>query len=138
MEMEGEEEGSDTFKALKTGCFTISVSSSFLSPFGVFSGEKRGIGRAFYIWGVWGKEKEKKRVQIPLKPLKQRVLPYLYPLPFFILPIVFLVKKGGIGRAFYIWGVWGKERERKRRGLLSKRGIIGWIASTSARNYNDC
>ena len=62
MEVEGEEEGSDTFKALKTKGFTISVSSSFLYSSGVFSGEKRGIGRSFYIWGGWGKEKEKKRV----------------------------------------------------------------------------
>ncbi len=42
MRGEGEEEGSDTFKALKIGCFTISVSSSFLSPFGCLSGEKKG------------------------------------------------------------------------------------------------
>ena len=51
MRGEGEEEGSDTFKALKIGCFTISVSSSFLYSSGVFSGEKRGIGRSFYISG---------------------------------------------------------------------------------------
>ena len=61
-EGEGREEGSDTFKALKTGCFTISVSSSFLSPFGAFSGEKREIGRAVYIWGEGGKERERKRI----------------------------------------------------------------------------
>ena len=24
--------------------------------------KKRGPGRAFYIWGEWGKEKEKKRI----------------------------------------------------------------------------
>ena len=51
MEVEGEEEGSDTFKALKTVSFTISVSSSFLSTFDSFLVKKRGIGRAFYIWG---------------------------------------------------------------------------------------
>ena len=62
MRGEGKEEGSDTFKALKTGCFTISVSSSFLYSSDSFSGEKRGTGRAFYIWGGIGKEKEKKRV----------------------------------------------------------------------------
>ena len=67
MRGEGEEEGSDTFKALKTKGFTISVSSSFLSPFDSFSGEKRGIGRAFYIWGGVGKEKEKKRVNTALE-----------------------------------------------------------------------
>ena len=62
MRGEGEEEGSDTFKALKTGCFTVSVSSSFLYSSDSFSGEKRGIGRAFYIWGGWGKEREGKRI----------------------------------------------------------------------------
>ena len=51
-EGEGKEEGSDTFKALKTKGFTISVSSSFLSLFDSLSGEKKGIGRAFYMWGV--------------------------------------------------------------------------------------
>jgi len=40
MRGEGEEEGSDTFKALKTASFTISVSSSFLFPFDSLSGEK--------------------------------------------------------------------------------------------------
>ena len=59
MEMEGEEEESCNLKALKTGCFTVSVSSSFLSPFGVFSGEKRGIGSAFYMWGEGGEKREK-------------------------------------------------------------------------------
>lgn len=38
------------------------------------------------------------------KALKTKGLPYPYPLPFFPLSIVFLVKKRGIGRAFYIWG----------------------------------
>ena len=51
MREEGEEEGSDTLKALKTKGFTISVASSFLSPFDSLSGEKRGIGRFLYIWG---------------------------------------------------------------------------------------
>ena len=67
MRGEGEEEESCNLKALKTGCFTVSVSSSFLSPFGVFSGEKRGMGRAFYIWGGIGKEKERKRVYATLE-----------------------------------------------------------------------
>ena len=69
MRGEGEEEGSDTFKALKTKGFTISVSSSFLFPSDSFSGEKKGIGRDFYMWGEWGKEKEKKRVYTALKML---------------------------------------------------------------------
>lgn len=51
MRGEGEEEGSDTFKALKTGCFTISVSSSFLSPFGSLSGEKKGNWQRFIYMG---------------------------------------------------------------------------------------
>ena len=61
-EGEGKEEGSDTFKAFKTKGFTISLSSSFLYSSGVFSGEKKGNGQNFFIWGGWGKEKEKKRV----------------------------------------------------------------------------
>ena len=48
--MEGEEEGSDTFKGLKTGCFTMSVSSSFLSAFDSLSG-KKGNWHGFFIWG---------------------------------------------------------------------------------------
>ena len=51
MEVEGEEEGSDTFKALKTKGFTISVSSSFLSLFDSFSGEKRGNWQCFLYMG---------------------------------------------------------------------------------------
>ena len=51
MRGEGEEEGSDTFKALKTGCFTISVSSSFLSPFDSLSGEKKRNGQSFLYMG---------------------------------------------------------------------------------------
>ena len=48
---------------MKTGCFTVSVSSSFLSLFDSLSGEKGGgIGRAFYIWGGIGKERERKRI----------------------------------------------------------------------------
>ena len=39
---------------------------------------------------------------------------YLCPLPFFLFSIVFLREKGGIGRDLYIWGGWGKEKERKR------------------------
>ena len=66
MRGEGEEEESCNLKALKTASFTISVSSSFLYPFDSFSGEKRGNGRDFYMWGEWGKEKEKKRVYTAL------------------------------------------------------------------------
>lgn len=62
MRGEGEEEESCNLKALKTGCFTISVSSSFLYSSGVFSGEKKGNWQISYIWGEWGKEKEKKRI----------------------------------------------------------------------------
>ena len=54
MRAEGEEEGSDTLKALKTKGFTISVSSSFLYSSDSFSGEKRGTGSAFYMWGGVG------------------------------------------------------------------------------------
>ena len=53
-----------------------------------------------------GKEEE----SLTLKPCKQGVLLYLCPLPFFILPIVFLVKKGELAELF-ICG----EREGKRR-----------------------
>ena len=52
MRGEGKEEGSDTFKALKTGCFTVSVSSSFLPPSDSLSGEKRGIGSFLYMGRV--------------------------------------------------------------------------------------
>ena len=62
MRGEGEEEAGCNLKALKTGCFTMSVSSSFLSTFDSFSGEKRGIGRDFIYGEGGGKEKEKKRV----------------------------------------------------------------------------
>lgn len=60
MKREGEEEGSDTFKALKTKGFTISVSSSFLSPFDSFSGEKKRHWQSFlYMGKVWeGEGKE--------------------------------------------------------------------------------
>ena len=68
MRGEGEEEESCNLKALKTGCFTVSVSSSFLYFSDGLSGEKRGTGGAFYMWGGFGWEKERKRVQIPLKP----------------------------------------------------------------------
>ena len=51
MRGEGEEEGSDTFKALKTKGFTISVSSSFLSPFDSFSGEKKENRQSFLYMG---------------------------------------------------------------------------------------
>ena len=61
-EGKGKEEGSDTFKALKTKGFTKSLSSSFLSLFDSLSGEKKEELAGFYIWGEWGKEKEKKRI----------------------------------------------------------------------------
>ena len=51
MRGEGEEEESCNLKALKTGCFTISVSSSFLSPFDSLSGEKRGNWQVFIYMG---------------------------------------------------------------------------------------
>ena len=51
MRGEGEEEGSDTFKALKTASLTIAVSSSFLSLFDSFSGEKRGNWQCFLYMG---------------------------------------------------------------------------------------
>ena len=51
MRGEGEEEGSDTFKALKTKGFTISVASSFLSPFDCFSGEKTEESAGLFIYG---------------------------------------------------------------------------------------
>lgn len=60
MEVEGEEEGSDTFKALKIGCFTISVSSSFLYSSGVFSSEKRGIGELFIYGEGEGRRRERR------------------------------------------------------------------------------
>ena len=50
MRGEGEEEGSCNLKVLKIGCFTIYVSSSFLSPFDSLSGEKRGHWQVF-IYG---------------------------------------------------------------------------------------
>ena len=51
MRREGEEEESCNLKALKTGCFTISVSSSFLSSFDSFSGEKKGNWQRFLYVG---------------------------------------------------------------------------------------
>ena len=48
---EGKEEGSDTFKALKIGCFTISFSSSFLYSSDGFSGEKKGHWQCFLYMG---------------------------------------------------------------------------------------
>ena len=51
MRGEGKEEGSDTFKALKTGCFTVSVSSSFLYFSDFFSGEKKGALAGLFICG---------------------------------------------------------------------------------------
>lgn len=51
MRGEGEEEGSDTFKALKTKGFTISVSSSFLSTSDSLSGEKKEELAELFIYG---------------------------------------------------------------------------------------
>ena len=59
-----------------------------------------------------GKEEE----SLTLKPCKQGVLSYPYPLPFFPLSIVFLVKKGELV-VLFIYGE-GLGRRRKRRGLL--------------------
>lgn len=61
MRGEGEEEGSDTFKALKTESFTISVSSSFLFPFGSLSGEKQGELAEFFIYGEGEGRRRKRR-----------------------------------------------------------------------------
>ena len=54
MRGEGEEEESCNFKALKTGCFIISVSSSFLYSSGIFSGEKKGNWQCFLYMGRVG------------------------------------------------------------------------------------
>ena len=51
MRGEGEEEESCNLKALKTGCFTVSVSSSFLSPFDSLSGEKKRNWQSFLYMG---------------------------------------------------------------------------------------
>lgn len=51
MRGEGKEEESYNLKALKTGCFTGSVSSSFLFPFGSFSGEKKRNWQVFLYMG---------------------------------------------------------------------------------------
>ena len=51
MRGEGEEEENCNLKALKTGYFTISESSSFLSLFDSFSGEKRGNWQCFLYMG---------------------------------------------------------------------------------------
>ena len=56
-----------------------------------------------------GEEEE----SLTLKPCKQGVLLYPYPLPFFPLPMFFLVKKGKWAD-LYIWGGFGKEKEKKR------------------------
>ena len=64
MEMEGEEEGSDTFKALKIGCFTVSVSSSFLSTFGSLSDEKRGNWQGFLYREGEGRRRKRRGLLI--------------------------------------------------------------------------
>ena len=60
MRGEGEEEGSDTFKALKTASFTIAVSSSFLYSSGIFSGEKRELA-VLFIYGEGEGRRRKRR-----------------------------------------------------------------------------
>lgn len=60
MRGEGKEEGSDTFKSLKTASFTISASSSFLYSSGVFSGEKKGeLAEIFYGEGEGRRRKRR-------------------------------------------------------------------------------
>ena len=54
MSGEGKEEGSDTFKALKTKGFTISLSSSFLYSSDSFSGEKKRTWQGFLYVGSVG------------------------------------------------------------------------------------
>ena len=54
MEVEGEEEENCNLKVLKTGGFTMSVSSSFLSLFDSFSGEKKGNWQSFLYMGRVG------------------------------------------------------------------------------------
>lgn len=61
MRGEGEEEESCNLKALKTGCFTISVSSSFLSSFDSFSGEKKGELAEIFICGESEGRRRKRR-----------------------------------------------------------------------------
>ena len=51
MEVEGEEDENCNLKALKKGGFTTSVSSSFLSLFDSFSGEKKGELAVLFIYG---------------------------------------------------------------------------------------
>ena len=56
-EGEGREEGSCNLKVLKTGCFTVSVSSSFLYSSDSFSGEKKGeLAGLLYMGRVRGGE----------------------------------------------------------------------------------
>ena len=61
MRGEGEEEDSCNLKALKTKGFTISVSSSFLSPFDSFSGERKGKLADLFIYGESGGRRRKRR-----------------------------------------------------------------------------
>ena len=62
MRGEGKEEESCNLKVLKTGCFTVSVSSSFLYSSDFFSGEKKGNGQVYIYmgrdWEVEGKEED--------------------------------------------------------------------------------
>ncbi len=77
--------------------------------------------------------RERNRRVITLKPRKQGVLLDLYPLPFFFLSVVFLVKKRGIGRFFYIWGGIGKEKEKKRVIILSEMAY--WLCISDIGAY---
>ena len=61
MRGEGEEEGSDTFKALKTKGFTISLSSSFLFLSDSLSGEKKGNWQSFLYMGRSEGRRRKRR-----------------------------------------------------------------------------
>ena len=66
MEVEGEEEESCNLKALKTGCFTISVSSSFLSSSDSLSGEKKGeLAELFIYVESEGRRRKRRGCMLP-------------------------------------------------------------------------
>ena len=65
MEVEGEEEENCNLKALKTGGFTTSVSSSFLSLFDSFSGEKGGIDELFIYGEGLGRRRKRRGCILP-------------------------------------------------------------------------
>lgn len=69
-EGEEEEEESCNLKVLKTGCFTMSVSSSFLSPFDILSGEKKRNWQCFLYMGRVGEGEGKEEGSCNLKALK--------------------------------------------------------------------